>query len=113
MERQGIISRIFSPWASALVVVPKPGPGDDLRLCIDLRDVNEKCETVNYPLPDIDDIVSSLGGSKYYCKLDLAKGFWQIPVEQTSKKVLTIITHRGTFCFNRMPFGHKNSPAYF
>ena len=57
MLNTGILSRCFSPWASALVVVPKPGPGDDLRLCVDLRDVNNVCETINYPLPDIDDIV--------------------------------------------------------
>lgn len=72
----GVIERTFSDWSSAIVVVPKPGPGDDLRLCADLRDLNDVSRSVKYPLPNIDDIVYCLGGSHYYCKLDLAKGFW-------------------------------------
>ena len=58
------------------MVVPKPGPGDDHRLCVDFRDVNDRTVSIKYPLPNIDDIVQSLGGSHFYCKLDLAKGFW-------------------------------------
>jgi hypothetical protein len=43
---------------------------------VDLRDVNNISESVKFPLPSIDEIVQSLGGSNFYCKLDLAKGFW-------------------------------------
>jgi hypothetical protein len=39
------------------------------------------CESINYPLPVIDEIVYCLGGALFFTKLDLAKGFWQIPVE--------------------------------
>ena len=56
-----------------MVIVPKDG--DDLRLCVDFRDVNAITSTINYPLPNIEDIVLSLGGSCYYVKLDLASGF--------------------------------------
>ncbi len=66
------------------MVAPKPGPGQNLRLCVDLRDVNAVSDTIKYPLPSIDEIISSLGGSKSYIKLDLAKGFWQIPVKKAS-----------------------------
>ena len=72
----GVIDEIDTDWQSALVVVPKPGPGDSLRLCVDLRDVNDLSETIKYPLPNIDDIVTNLGGAKYFTKLDMAKGFW-------------------------------------
>lgn len=40
-----------------MVVAPKPGPGQDLRLCVDLRDVNEVSNTVKFPLPSIDEII--------------------------------------------------------
>lgn len=44
---------------------------------MDLRDVNEVTKSVKFPLPNIEDIVNSLGGkAKYFTKLDLAKGFW-------------------------------------
>lgn len=39
------------------MVAPKPGPGQDLRCCVDLRDVNQISKTVKYPLPNIEDIV--------------------------------------------------------
>ena len=70
----GIVEPILSEWQSAVVIVPKDG--DDLRLCVDFRDVNAITSTINYPLPNIEDIVLSLGGSCYYVKLDLASGFW-------------------------------------
>ena len=52
-----IIERVFTDWASAVVVVPKGGPGDNMRLCVDFRDVNDVTRTVKYPLPNIEDIV--------------------------------------------------------
>jgi len=41
MERLGVITRIFTDWASAVVVANKSGPGDTMRLCVDFRDVND------------------------------------------------------------------------
>ncbi|KAL7843904.1 hypothetical protein SRHO_G00224430 [Serrasalmus rhombeus] len=34
-------------------------------------------------------------------------------VEESSKKLLTISTQKGLFCFNRLPFGVASSPALF
>lgn len=113
MKRLGVIEDYLGPWQSSVVVAPKPGPGQKLRFCVDLRDVNNISESIKFPLPSIEEIVQSLGGSKYYCKLDLAKGFWQIPVERKSQGYLAFVTRRGTFKFVKMPFGHKNAPGVF
>jgi hypothetical protein len=44
---------------------------------MDYRDVNTVTKSIKYPLPNIEDIVHSLGGkAKVFSKLDLAKGFW-------------------------------------
>jgi hypothetical protein len=72
-----IIEPYLGEWSNGVVVAPKPGPGDGLRFCVDLRDVNEITESIKYPLPNIEDIVHGLGGrAKYFTKLDCAKGFW-------------------------------------
>ena len=71
-----MVEPYLGPWQSAIVVAPKPGPGDGLRFCVDLRDVNNISETIKFPLPTVDEIIQSLGGAIYYSKLDLAKGFW-------------------------------------
>jgi hypothetical protein len=81
---------------------------------MDYRDVNTVTKSIKYPLPNIEDIVHSLGGkAKVFTKLDLAKGFWQIPVSERAKKYLAFATRKGTWTFSMMPFGHKNAPGLF
>ncbi len=76
--------------------------------------MNEVTSTLKYPLPNIEDIIHSLGGKcRYFTKLDLAKGFWQIPVSKRAKKYLAFVTRKGTWTFKKMPFGHKNAPGLF
>lgn len=65
-------------------MAPKPGPGQNLRFCVDLKDVNVISKSIKFPFPSIDEICQNLGGSGSYCKLDCAKGFWQIPVSLRS-----------------------------
>lgn len=45
-------------------------------MCIDYVDLNKITKTCKFPIPNIEDIMSSLGGSLYFCKLDLAKGYY-------------------------------------
>ena len=49
----------------------------------------------------------------YYTKLDAAKGVWQIPVKDSSQQYLAFVMRRGVWKFIKMPFGHKNAPAWF
>lgn len=49
----------------------------------------------------------------YFCKLDLAKGYYQVPVHPNSQKFTTFVSRTGTYAFKRMPFGPKNAPAVF
>ena len=46
-------------------------------------------------------------------KLDLAKGFYQVEVEPTSRARTAFICPFGKFEFTRMPFGLRNAPAIF
>lgn len=114
MLQLDIIEPYLGNWSSSVVAVPKPGPGDELRFCVDLRDVNEITETVKYPLPNIEDVVHGLGGkAKYFSKLDAAKGLWQVLIREDCKKYFAFSTRKGTWTFKRMPFGHKNAPGIF
>ena len=81
----GVIEPYLGDWQSSVVVAPKPGVGQDLRFCVDLRDLNVLCKAIKFPFSTIAEIVHSLGDkAKYFTKLDLAKGFWQIAVELAS-----------------------------
>ena len=76
MLEVGAIRRSFSPWASAVVLVRKKDGG--LRLCIDLRKLNNRTIKDGYVLPRIDDTLDCLHGAKWFSTLDLnlAIGRW-------------------------------------
>ena len=59
------------------------------------------------------DITSSLAGTTVFSKLDLKKGYHQIPVHPAQVKKTAIITPFGFFEFIRMPFGLKNAGMSF
>ena len=113
MEKLGVISKVDIPtdWCAGMVVVPKPD--GRIRICVDLRNLNESvlCET--YPLPKIDNLFAQISESKFFTKLDCNSGFWQEKLDPDSRLLTTFITPFGRFCFNLMPFGIKSSPEYY
>lgn len=80
---------------------------------IDFRQLNQKTEQDAYPLPNIEEILDQLGRARYFSAFDLASGFHQIPLDESSKKKTAFSTPGGHYEFNRMPFGLKNAPATF
>ena len=67
MEEHGVVQPSASPWASPVVLVSKKD--GSLRFCVDYRRLNSiTCKDV-YPLPRVDDILSALGKSQYFCLL--------------------------------------------
>ena len=83
------------------------------RFCIDFRALNKISKGSAVPLPIIDDILASLGSARYFSKLDLKSGYWQVGMEESSKERVVVTTHRGLFHFNVMPFGLCNAPGVF
>ena len=69
MLAKGIIRPSASPWASPVLLVPKADSGT--RYCVDYRQLNSVTVKDRYPLPRIEDIFDSLGGSTIFSVLDL------------------------------------------
>ena len=107
----GIIEASESPWSSAVVTVRKKTGG--VRICVDYRAVNGVTTPDPYQMPFIEDILDTLSTAKYMSKIDLNKGFHQIPVRQEDKEKTAFCTPWGKFQFTRMPFGLRNGPAVF
>lgn len=107
-----IIEQIqHSCWASSIVAVPKK---DSVRICVDFKSTLNKCiEREHYPLPQISDCLSELAGASMFCALDMTGAYQQVSVNDTSKELLTINTHRGLFRFLRLPFGLSSAPSIF
>jgi len=63
-----------------------------------------------YPLPRIEDLLTSLAGGTSFSKLHLAHAYHQLELEEESRKFVTI---NGLFQYNRLPFGASSAPAVF
>jgi hypothetical protein len=102
LEADGIIHRSCSSWASPLHMVPiKDGTW---RPCGDYRQLNTVTSPDLYPLPNIGDMSAKLAGCNMFSKIDLRKGYYQIPVAAEDVAKTAVITPFGLFKFLRTPF---------
>jgi predicted aspartyl protease len=111
MLEQGVIEPTDSPWASPVVLVSKKDGTQ--RFCVDYRKLNERTIKDAYPLPRINESLDSLGGAKWFSTLDMASGYWQVPLTEKAKKKSAFVVRGGLYQFNVLPFGLCNAPATF
>jgi hypothetical protein len=100
-----------SPYGACVLFAKKKDGG--LRLCLDYRALNKISVKNSYPLPRIDEILDSLQGATCFSGLDLASGYFQIPVAPEDVEKTAFRTRYGSFEFLVMPFGLTNAPATF
>ena len=91
----GTVTKSNSAWAFPVVLVSKPD--GTWRFCVDYSRLNKHVIRDTFPLPRIDDYLDRLSKSKIFTVLDLASGFWQIPVEEEDKEKLSFVTPFGTY----------------
>ncbi len=111
LEELGVIERCRSNWASPLVPVKKPD--GNVRLCVDYRRLNEITTKEPYYIPSFDEMVEKVGAGKVMSKIDLAKGFHQVLVEESDRDKTCFVCPFGKYRFRRMPFGLTNAPSVF
>ena len=99
-----------SEWAAPIVIARKKD--GDIRICADFkRTINPHLEEKTFPLPTPDEVFSTLANGESFSKIDLARAYKQMEVEESSRQYLTINTHLGLFRYRRLPFGISTAPA--
>ena len=111
MMEARVVERSRSPWGFPIVLVEKKDGSS--RFCVDFRDLNKITRRNSFPLPVISHILASLGRAKYFSKLDLKSGYWQVEMDESDKEKTAFTCHYGLFHFNVMPFGLANAPGIF
>lgn len=94
MLKMGIIEPVESPYASPIVIVKKKDGTN--RFCIDYRKVNRVTQFDAEPIGNPEEIFARLSKGKFFSKLDLSKGYWQIPVKKSSQ-LLQLSSHQRAF----------------
>ena len=64
-------------------------------------------------MPRINELLDRLGKARYITTLDLARGYWQVPMAAKDQSKTAFITSKGLFQFQVMPFGLNGAPATF
>lgn len=105
----------YSAWNAPVLLVPKKGCKDlsEYRLVIDYRKLNDVVKEDKFPIPNIDDILDGLSQSKFFSTLDLNQGYYQVPLEESSRPCTAFSTSEGHFQLKVMPMGLKTSPSSF
>ena len=113
LQREGIIEALeHSDWATPIVPVPKKD--GTVRICGDYKTtVNKVCSGDNYPIPRIEDLAYALSGGDKFTKLDLSHAYTQLQLDDESRDLTTINTHKGLFRYHRLCFGISAAPGIF
>ena len=80
----GAIQPSNSPYSSNVVLVRKKD--GSLRFCIDFRKLSSRTIRDAYMLPRIDSTMDILIAAKYFSKLDLRSGYWQVEMSEKDKE---------------------------
>lgn len=78
--------------------------------CTDFRKVNAVIVPDSFPLPHIEDCIDS---AVFITKLDMLKGYWQVPLPSRSSDILAFVTPDHFLQYVVMAFGMRNAPATF
>ena len=116
MEQKKIIRKVDKPteWVSALVAAKKKDK-DEIRICIDPRNLNGAIERPHHPMKTIEQVVAEIPGAVYFSTLDAKCGFWQISLDEKSSYYTTFQTPFGRYRFLRlrMPYGITSGSEVF
>jgi hypothetical protein len=115
---KGWIAPSLSPWAAPVLFVPKkpdPVTGKQAwRMCLSHVKLNAK--TLNrtaYRLPRISDLLARVNGARYFSKIDLLDGSYQIRMREADVRKRAFTTPYGNYEFRVMPMGLCGAPSTF
>ncbi|XP_050524610.1 uncharacterized protein K02A2.6-like [Daktulosphaira vitifoliae] len=113
LEKEGIINKVkYSDWGTPIVPIVKPS--GDIRICGDYKvTVNPYIKVERAPVPIIEELMVGIKTGGKFSIIDLSQAYLQFSLEEKSKELTAISTHKGVYVYNRVPFGINASVGIF
>ena len=111
MLEAGIIRESKSPYAAPVVIVSKPD--GSYRFCVDYRGLNAVTIKDKYPIPRVDDLMAAFNGAKLFSTIDMASGYWQVPMAEEDIEKTAFVTHAGLYEYTVASFGLSTVPETY
>lgn len=108
---KGLASPSVSSWSSPCLLVQKSD--GTARFCTDYRRVNAVTVPDCFPMPRMEDCVDSVGSARFVSKLDMLKGYWQVPLTPRASEISAFVTPDCFLQYKVMAFGLRNAAATF
>ena len=94
-------------WVSPPVVSIKPDGG--VRLCVDMRLVNNAIKRPFTQIPTMEDVKAKFAGATRFSKLDLKEAYHQIELEPKSRNLTEYYGPDGLYRYKRLNYGTKSA----
>lgn len=107
----GFIQPSKAPYGAPLLFQHKQD--GSLRMCVDYRALNKVTMKNKYPVPLVADLFDRLIKAKFFTKLDLRSGYWQVRIAKGDEAKTTMVTRYGSYEFLVMPFRLTNAQETF
>jgi hypothetical protein len=111
LTAKGFIKRSQSRFGAPVLFTPKPDGSQ--RMVVDYRELNKLTTRNGHPLPEMEGLFPMVQGSRYFSKLDLYSGYYQIRVAEEDREKTAFVTRYGSYEFLVLPMGLCNSPGTF
>ena len=85
----------------------------EIRICVDLRRLNDAYVHDPFPTPFTDEVLDNVGGQEVYSFTDGFSGYHHIRIHKEDRYKTTFAIEWGSFQYTMMPFGLKNAPSIF
>jgi len=86
---------------------------DEIRICVDLRKLNDTCVHDPFPTSFTDELLDNVGGQEAYSFTDGFFRYHQIKIALEDRSKTTFVTEWGCFQYTVILFGWKNAPMIF
>ena len=120
MVQLDIIEPSTSDFCSPSIMVKKEsdenkGPEEEeaYRVANDFRGLNAITEFDAEPMPSIEADLHKFAGGKFLTEVDITRAYYQIPLEENSRRYTAFPTSRGLMQYKRLPFGLSTACATY